>query len=192
MVLQNLDDCISFNSSKDEYGCFGNMAGGFPLSFLIRGDVITLHGSEVFYQCLKYTEHPEIQEILVAEKNPLKCKWKQKPFAKQGLVRSDWEDIKVPAMLFSLYLKIISHSIFWVKLKGTGDRLIVEISKKDNFWGVKPQKDGTYEGENKLGECLMYIREYFNNYDNKSDNLLLNHPVLQGLTLLGEPIRIIY
>ena len=44
-------------------------------------------------------------------------------------------------------------------LLDTGDRPIVEESRKDNFWGAKPTDEFTLVGMNVLGRLLMELRE---------------------------------
>ena len=62
-------------------------------------------------------------------------------------------------------------------LLSTGDQMIVEESKRDDFWGAKPQADGTLIGKNVLGQLLREVREE------------LRKPMPESLKR-GEPIRI--
>lgn len=87
---------------------------------------------------------------------------KNKQKKHRSLIRKDWEEVKVSVMEWTLRLKLVSH---WVKfgnlLLETGNKPIVEISKRDSFWGMIPMEgnDKKLEGENQLGELLMKLRE---------------------------------
>jgi hypothetical protein len=47
-------------------------------------------------------------------------------------------------------------------LKETRTMPIVEVSRKDPFWGAKAQDDGTLLGQNVLGQLLMELRAEVN------------------------------
>jgi ribA/ribD-fused uncharacterized protein len=155
-------DVISFNSSKDEFGVFGNMAGGFPITI----EQYRIHGSEILYQCLKYVDYPDLQKQLIKEKNPLKAKWKQKKWS--YFLSPTWDEDKLLIMYFCILIKFYQN---WGKLSRylnkTNNKDIVEISKKDNYWGTILQPDGeTLIGNNYLGLCWMKLR-----YELKINNI---------------------
>lgn len=116
--------------------------------------------SEHFYQSMKYVDHPEVQNEIIGEKNPILMKNKQKKH--RELVRRDWDELKEIIMEITVHLKLVSH---WVKfgnlLVESGGKEIVEISKKDSFWGMIPQTSNSeiLVGENKLGDILVRFRE---------------------------------
>lgn len=132
------------------------MSTEYPI--VVKGVVFPT--SEHFYQCMKYVDHPQVQREIIGEKNPLLMKNKQKKH--RGLIRKDWEDLKEVIMEITVHLKLVSH---WVKfgnlLMETGEKEIVEISKKDSFWGMIPQvsDSAVLVGENKLGGILSRFRE---------------------------------
>lgn len=78
------------------------------------------------------------------------------------MIRGDWEQIKVQVMEITLRLKLICN---WVKLGNllleTGDKAVVELSKKDPFWGMMPIKgrEKELEGENQLGRLIWSLRD---------------------------------
>lgn len=73
---------------------------------------------------------------------------------KYGLVRPDWEDIKVGIMLELLQIKFQDPDLA-EKLKETGTKYLVEGNDwSDIFWGFSNGK-----GRNLLGLALMYIRD---------------------------------
>lgn len=71
------------------------------------------------------------------------------------LVRSDWEEIKVPLMESLLRAKMEQNPYVKKKLLETKDVTICEDSPDDYFWGIG--RDGS--GENTLGKLWMKIRE---------------------------------
>lgn len=73
--------------------------------------------------------------------------------------RADWERVRVRIMRFVLQVKLAQHwDRFGGLLLSTGERPIVELSYKDQFWGARPE--GAYlVGVNALGRLLMEVRE---------------------------------
>ncbi len=77
-----------------------------------------------------------------------------------GMTRGDWRAINIAAMRWCLRIKLSQHSAsFGTVLAETGDLPIVEISHKDDFWGARPQPDGTLLGKNVLGRLEMELRQ---------------------------------
>ncbi len=66
-----------------------------------------------------------------------------------------WNEIKVGIMKEILYAKLEQHPYVMKKLLESGDRLLVEDSWRDDFWGWGPNKDG----QNHLGKLWMEIRQ---------------------------------
>ena len=86
----------------------------------------------------------------------------QKAAVKAGLVRPDWEgqeEVRLKAMLWVLELKLhFNPSTFGETLRATEGRQIVEVSRKDDYWGCKPAGDGLLVGQNHLGKLLCDVR----------------------------------
>ncbi|MDR2027233.1 MAG: NADAR family protein [Prevotellaceae bacterium] len=181
-MVYRLEETNYFRSSKDKFGCFGNMCGGFPLT-LPDGKVI--HGSEILYQWFKYKGHADIQKTLLEFKNPLKAKWYQKKY--KNCIRSDWDDINIDVMKLCCLLKWCEHTdrLYHLREEIIENGLpVVEVSKKDNFWGCVPNKDDNniVEGENVLGqiwdEILRFkisrnIFDYYHDDDIKKNVMLM-------------------
>ena len=186
----HISELVQFKSSKDYYGCFGNMSGGNRID--ICG--YNLHGSEILYQCLKYTNKPHIQEKLIQINHPLKAKWHQKNYVKQGLVDDGFEENKIGIMKLCLLFKYKSsyenNTDFHRLLLSTNKENIIEVSKNDFFWGTKP--DGEYLiGKNMLGKCLMWLRDSVNNSNEISElfqALENEYPYLNTLKLVGKSL----
>lgn len=69
--------------------------------------------------------------------------------------RPSWDDEKVGVMHLILRAKVEQHEYVRRKLLETGDRLLVEASWRDDFWGWGPNRDG----KNVLGKLWMQVRE---------------------------------
>jgi ribA/ribD-fused uncharacterized protein len=68
--------------------------------------------------------------------------------------RKNWDEIKVPLMRQILRMKAEQHEYVRRKLLETGDRVLIEDSWRDDFWGWGPNRDG----QNMLGKLWMEIR----------------------------------
>lgn len=70
-------------------------------------------------------------------------------------VRGDWPSIKLQIMEEIVRAKLSQHYYVQKKLLETGDRIIVEDSYRDDFWGWGANKDGA----NHLGKIWMKLRD---------------------------------
>ena len=162
-----------FFSSKDPHWSLSNMASGLPIRY--AGE--TWNSSEALYQACKYPPHatcipatgkknniiPYVRKRILTATTPMASKMTQRCAVKAGLVRRDWADPvkerRIHAMLWSLEQKLICNEIFKEALLATGDFPIVEISRRDDFWGCIPVDDDRVTGRNILGQLLMDLRE---------------------------------
>lgn len=86
------------------------------------------------------------------------AKMRSKPYRSQS--RADWDRVRVKVMRWAIRVKLAQNfDKFSRLLKETGDRPIVEFSKKDDFWGAKPAGPSELRGANVLGRLLMELRE---------------------------------
>lgn len=79
------------------------------------------------------------------------------------LRRGDWDEVKVDIMRDILRAKVNQHSYVHRKLLDTGDRILVEDSWRDRFWGWGPNRDG----QNMLGILWMEIRDELRRTENE-------------------------
>jgi ribA/ribD-fused uncharacterized protein len=70
-------------------------------------------------------------------------------------IKPNWQDIKIEVMRRALRAKFSQNPDLRDRLLSTGDRVLVESSNTDYYWGCG--KDGT--GNNMLGVLLMEIRQ---------------------------------
>jgi ribA/ribD-fused uncharacterized protein len=144
---------IVFRRTREEFGGLSNMAAGYPL--IVNG--YRFRTPEALYQACRYPHLPEVQRAIADEISPMSAKMKSK--ARYADSRPDWEDVRISVMRWCLRVKLAQHFLrFGFLLEETGCLDIVEFSRKDPFWGAKPQADGTLVGVNALGRLLMQLR----------------------------------
>lgn len=177
-VAYDKQECAWFFSKKDSNWELSNMAGKMPIHF----DNKKWNSSEQLYQASKYPLHTvcapataktgkglilNVRERIEAQNAARGAKMTQKCAVKAGLVRKDWDDInleiRIYSMLWVLELKRYYNPFTFGKaLKETEGNPIVEVSKKDFFWGCKDTGEGRLEGQNVLGKLLEIIRSRYN------------------------------
>lgn len=184
--IYNLNDenIIYFRKTKEQWGGLSNMAYGYPI--LINDYLI--YSSEALYQLMKFTEYPEIQKEILFPKSPMHAKMVAKKYKKY--VREDWNFIKVKVMRWVLLIKLMfNYDTFGELLKKTENKIIVELSHKDKFWGavLVDETNNIAEGENILGRLLMEIREktLYKKFN------CVPSPTISNFKFLGEDLKMI-
>lgn len=177
-------DVVRFRKTTEEFGGLSNMAPGFPVVVLGH----RIRTSEALYQACRFPHMPEVQKMIINEGSPMTAKMRSKPYRKDS--RPDWDDVRVKVMKWCLRVKLAYN---WRKfselLLSTGERSIVEDSRKDSYWGAMPQDDDTLAGQNVLGRLLMDLRKKLQ----EDPDALRSVRALQipNFCLLGEPIPLI-
>ena len=176
-------ESVVFLKTNEAFGGLSNMAGGFPLH--VNG--LRIFTSEALYQACRFPHRPEVQRLIIGQASPMTAKMKSKPYRHDS--RPDWDQVRVKIMRWSLRVKLAQN---WVKfsdlLLATGDRPIVEESRKDDFWGAKSIDEHTLVGTNVLGRLLMELREAVKN--DEHDSLLRVEPLaIPDFLLDGHAIQ---
>ena len=176
-------ESVVFLKTKERFGGLSNMAPGFPLEV----NHIRIRTSEALYQACRFPHLPDVQRRIVDERSPMTAKMRSKPFRKES--RSDWDAVRIKIMRWCLRVKLAqSWREFGRLLRATGDRPIVEQSRKDDFWGAKVADDGTLIGMNVLGRLLMELREQLK--DDEAESLRFIEPLpIPEFFLFGQPIE---
>jgi type I restriction enzyme S subunit len=147
-------NAIVFLKTNEFFGGFSNMAAGFPLC--VNGFHILT--SEALYQACRFPHLPEVQALIIEQRSPMTAKMKSKPYRRDS--RPDWDHVRVKIMRWCLRVKLAQNwAAFSKLLLATGDRPIVEESRRDDFWGAKAVDKSTLVGTNVLGRLLMELRE---------------------------------
>lgn len=185
MPTYNRADCAVFLKTKEEFGGLSNMAGGYPLTV----NDIPIRTSEALYQACRFPHKPDLQRLIIDQRSPMTAKMKGKPFRHES--RDDWDLVRVAIMRWCLEVKLAQNwGAFNELLLSTGDRPIVEHSRKDEFWGAKPVDNETLAGANYLGLLLQSLRERVKREPHES---LLSVPPLSisDFFLYGEQIGVV-
>ena len=150
-------NAAAFRRSKEAFGALSNMTRAMPLpAFITKPSSTEFSGSEALYQALKFPDDPTLQRRIATAPDAFAAKRLARN--SKGLDVSWWNNNRVWAMRYACTLKL-RHPRFRKELAASEDRLIVESSDFDSFWGAKPQPDGTFLGVNALGQVLMELRD---------------------------------
>lgn len=179
------DKAVAFRKTNERFGGLSNMAADFPLE--VNG--IHIRTAEALYQACRFPHMPDVQIIIINERSPMTAKMKSKPYRKDS--RPDWDAVRVPIMKWCLRVKLAQNwHIFGDLLLATGERSIVEDSRKDDYWGAKVIDDETLCGQNVLGRLLMELRDKLRT---SPGSLRIVEPLpLAEFKLLGDDIPAIF
>lgn len=176
---------VVFLRTKEAFGGLSNMASGFPL----RVNGARISTSEALYQACRFPHRPEVQRLVIEQTSPMTAKMKTKPH--RGDTRPDWDRVRTKVMRWCLRVKLAqNYANFSRLLLSTGERPIVEESRKDDFWGAKPVDGGRLVGMNVLGRLLMELRKELREFEAQRLQKVL--PVdIPDFLLFGRPIETI-
>lgn len=76
-------------------------------------------------------------------------------YANKDKYRKDWDEIRLDVMKQILHEKVRQHPYVKKKLLESGNKVLIENSWRDDFWGWGPEKNGA----NNLGKLWMEVRE---------------------------------
>ncbi|MBX3408169.1 MAG: GTP cyclohydrolase II RibA [Phycisphaeraceae bacterium] len=138
---------IRFYHSDQPWGELSNFS---PHAIFISGRVWPT--VEHFYQAQKFVGTPHEKTIRCCQ-TPMLVKLRATALAEKH-TRRDWPTVKESIMLEALRAKFRQHPDLAERLLSSGDRLLVEHTRNDTYWG--DGGDGT--GMNRLGHLLMQVR----------------------------------
>ncbi len=138
------NDPILFHSGASN--CFSNFS-----AYSVEWNGEIWKTSEHAYQASKFLDEKIQREIFDArsayESKMLSVKYKDQ-------MRDGWYDMRLPLMEEIIRAKLAQHPHIRKKLLQTGNRIMIEASKDDAFWGWGPDK----KGENHHGKIWMRLR----------------------------------
>jgi len=178
-------ESVVFLKTDEPFGGLSNMAGGYPIH--VNG--VRILTSEALYQVCRFPHLPDVQKLIIGQVSPMTAKMRSKPYRKDS--RPDWDQVRVRIMRWSLRMKLANNwNTFSALLLKTGDRPIVEESRKDAFWGAKVVDDGdTLVGMNVLGRLLMELREQVKQ-QGRDAAFDIAPPDIPQFLLFGRPIEV--
>jgi len=178
-------DSVVFRKTDEPFGGLSNMAGGYPIQ--VNG--VRILTSEALYQACRFPHLPDVQKMIIGQISPMTAKMRSKPYRKDS--RPDWDQVRVRIMRWCLRMKLANNwNTFSELLLRTGERPIVEESRKDDFWGAKVIDDGgTLVGMNVLGRLLMELREQVKQHG-RDAALDIAPPDIPQFLLFGQPIEV--
>jgi hypothetical protein len=139
-------ETIYFYSKDEPFGEFSNFS-----AFGIEIDGLWWPTVEHYFQAQKFTD--------ISYRDKIRKSSSAKDAANLGRsravpIRLDWEDVKIELMFNAVLKKFQTHKVLCQLLIETGDKVIIENSPNDYYWGGG--QDGT--GQNHLGKILMQVR----------------------------------
>jgi ribA/ribD-fused uncharacterized protein len=137
---------IQFYGTSDEYGVFSN----FTCSWIRLGGK-SWPSVEHYFQAQKFAGTDYEEEI---RKSKSASKAKKMGRTRKYRLRRDWEQVKDGIMRDAVLAKFTQHEDLCAILLGTGDAVLVEHTRNDDYWG----DGGDGHGKNKLGKILMSVR----------------------------------
>jgi type I restriction enzyme S subunit len=179
-------ESVVFLKTDEPFGGLSNMAGGYPIH--VNG--VRILTSEALYQVCRFPHLPDVQRMIIGQISPMTAKMRSKPYRKDS--RLDWDQVRVRIMRWCLRMKLANNwHTFSELLLRTGDRPIVEESRKDDFWGAKAIGGGSaLIGMNVLGRLLMELREQVKQQGREA-TLDVAPPQIPQFLLLGRPIEVV-
>lgn len=138
---------IRFYSVNDHYGEFSNFAL-FPIK--LKGKIWKT--TEHYFQAQKFDNKAHQEQIRKAS-TPMKAA--QLGRSRKVSILKNWDNRKDNVMYEALKAKFTQHSELKKLLLETEEKILIEHTENDNYWG----DGGDGKGKNKLGKLLMRLRE---------------------------------
>lgn len=127
-------------------------------SFVLEWKDTIFYTSEAAYQWEKFPDYFSIRSLIQTSYSAHDAY--QYAAANRAFRRHDWDAVKTSIMTLILAEKAKQHEYVYRKLMETGDRLLVEDSWRDDFWGIGPMG----YGQNMLGKLWMNLRNHYLRY----------------------------
>lgn len=138
---------IKFYSVNEAYGEFSNFAL-FPIK--LKGKIWKT--TEHYFQAQKFVDKAYQEKIRKAS-TPMKAA--QLGRSRKVRIVKKWDNIRDNVMYEALKAKFTQHEELNELLLATGDKILIEHTENDSYWG----DSGDGSGKNKLGKLLMRLRK---------------------------------
>jgi ribA/ribD-fused uncharacterized protein len=155
----NLAGALNLDGELDGRICFYGLVGDtgylsnfYRAPFVYAPSGLSFATVEHFYQAYKASHDKEHFTAIRTAATPAIAK----KLGRVAPLSPEWNDrTKVLDMLCGVSLKFQTHFDLAMKLIGTGNKMIVEASPTDYFWGIGKE----FTGQNMLGVILEYWRD---------------------------------
>jgi N-glycosidase YbiA len=137
---------IRFYRVTEEFGAFSNFS---PHPVRLKGRVWPT--TEHYFQGQKFPDSEHEEEIRLTPSPMIAARLGR---SRSKPLRADWDAVKKDIMREALQAKFTQHPALRELLLSTGDRLLIEHTKNDRYWG----DGGDGQGQNRLGALLMELR----------------------------------
>lgn len=147
LELHHVEEAVRFYHSDQPWGELSNFS-----RHAVFIDSRVWPTVEHFYQAQKFAG-TDLEERIRRCQTPMLAKIRATELS-EAHRRPGWDDIKERVMLEGLRAKFTQHPDLAERLLSSGDRLLVEHTRNDVYWG----DGGDGHGANRLGHLLMEIR----------------------------------
>ena len=136
-----------YSHGQEPYGCFSNFSNH---SFDLDGK--NWKTSEHYFQAQKFVG-TEYYGMVLKAKSPREAAnmGRNRSFP----LRNDWEQVKEDVMRKALEAKFTQNDSIKKILLSTDDKILIENSPNDYYWGCGSDQSG----KNRLGVLLMELRD---------------------------------
>ena len=145
---------IRFWGKRTKYYEFTNF---YPINVLIDNQVWP--STEHYYQATKFHKYPEIIKEIKSTPQPFQV-YKLANGKYKNNIREDWNDVKLDTMRTCVDAKFNQNNDLKLLLLSTGNKILIENSPYDSFWGVGGFGNEFILNQNNwLGCVLMETRD---------------------------------
>ncbi len=154
------DTACVFRFSRDEWGVFSNF---YPSIQAIDAAGHRFKTSEHLYQAAKFRGSPDVQARIAGAPSAKDAATMGRDTA--NTPDADWDGRRMNAMRWVIRMKREANpELVDAALEKTGDRPIVEFSRRDSFWGAQ-RTGNALVGQNILGRLWMELRQHIRDGD---------------------------
>lgn len=160
--MKTTDTHVYFYMGRDIYSNFWTDPQQFKDPFFLNHAFDCTEQAFMAYKARFFSDDQSLSLIL---KEPRPALAKELGRAVMGYDDKSWSCVRLGYMTYVNYLKFSQNERYKKQLLDTGDRTIVEASKKDKVWGVGLYEDDplileekNWLGTNLLGVALMHVR----------------------------------
>jgi len=85
--------------------------------------------------------------------------------SRKHVIDPDWNNNRIKVMGFVIFTKVLQYPDFLSYLVSTGDKILIEASPFDAYWGDPSAAGRKKKGKNMLGKVYMCLRHVLKDYE---------------------------